>query len=96
MTRINHPESRYEHFTSIILYPEGNDHFRHLVSVYKSFFNPGYENSFLGITYEEFIKAARELTNDTEYLRWLQYLECLFFTEFFQFWDKSGETAIKK
>ena len=31
--------------------------------------------SFMGITYEEFIKTARELTVDPEYLRWLQYLE---------------------
>jgi hypothetical protein len=29
----------------------------------------------MGITYEEFIKTARELTGDPEYLRWLQYLE---------------------
>jgi hypothetical protein len=75
MTRKNHPESRYEHFTSIILYPEGNDHFKDLIPVYKGFLTPGHENSFIGITYEEFIKTARELTDDTEYLRWLQYLE---------------------
>jgi hypothetical protein len=30
MTRKNHPDSKYEYFTSIILYPEGNDHFRDL------------------------------------------------------------------
>jgi hypothetical protein len=75
MTRKNHPESRYEYFTSIILYPEGNDHFRDLIPVYKSFLTPGHENSFMGITYEEFIKTAREFTRDTDYLRWLQYLE---------------------
>lgn len=75
MTRKNHPESRYEYFTSIILYPEGNDHFRDLIPVYKSFLTPGHENSFIGITYEEFIKTAREFTRDTDYLRWLQYLE---------------------
>ena len=75
MTRKNHPESRYEYFTSIILYPEGNEHFRDLIPIYKSFLAHGHENSFMGITYEEFIKTARELTNDPEYLRWLQYLE---------------------
>jgi hypothetical protein len=75
MTRKNHPESRYEYFTSIILYPEGNDHFRNLIPVYKNFLTPGHESSFMGITYEEFIKTARALTGDTEYLRWLQYLE---------------------
>ena len=55
MTRKNHPESKYEYFTSIILYPEGNDHFRDLIPKYKSFLNPGHESSFKGITYEEFI-----------------------------------------
>lgn len=75
MTKKNHPESRYEHFTSIILYPESNDHFRNLIPSYKSFLIPGHENSFMGITYEEFIKTAREFTTDTDYLRWLQYLE---------------------
>jgi len=54
MTRKNHPDSKYEYFTSIILYPEGNDHFRDLVPKYKSFLTPGHENSFKGITYEEF------------------------------------------
>jgi hypothetical protein len=75
MTRKNNPGSRYEQFTSIILYPEGNDHFRDLIPSYKSFLTPGRENTFVGITYEEFIKTARGLTGDAEFLRWLQYLE---------------------
>lgn len=75
MIRKNQSDSKYIHFTSIILYPEGNDHFRNLVPMYKSFLNPGNESSFIGITYEEFIAAARGLTEDTEFLRWLQYLE---------------------
>lgn len=75
ITNKNHPEFRFNHFTSILLYPEGNDHFRDVIADYKSFLAPGHENSFIGITYEEFIKTARELTDDAEYLRWLQYLE---------------------
>lgn len=75
MTRKNHTESRYEYFTSIILYPEGNDHFRDLIPMYKGFLNPGHESSFIGITYEEFIANARGLTEDEGYLKWLQYLE---------------------
>jgi hypothetical protein len=75
MTRKNHPDSKYRYFTSIILYPEGNDHFRELIPAYKSLLNPGHESSFIGITYEEFIKTARELTEDLEFQRWLQYLE---------------------
>jgi hypothetical protein len=75
MTRKNHPNSKYEHFTSIILYPEGNDHFRELIPTYKGFLKPGNENSFMGITYEEFISTAKVLTGDPEYLRWLKYLE---------------------
>jgi len=75
MIRKNNPESRYDYFTSILFYPDGNDHFRDLIPEYKSLLTPGHENSFTGITYEEFIKTARTLTGDAEFLRWLQYLE---------------------
>lgn len=75
ITRRTQPEFRFQHFTSIILFPEGNDHFIKLIPIYKSFFTPGHESSFMGITYEEFIETAREFTRDPEYKRWLQYLE---------------------
>ena len=75
MTRMDKVDSIFEHFTSIILYPSGNDHFRNLVPVISSILSSGREGLFMGITYEEFIAAARELTNYPEYLRWLQYLE---------------------
>jgi hypothetical protein len=75
MTRKNHPESRYEHFTSIILYPEGNDHFKELIPKYQSFLKPGHESSFRGITYEDFIEEAKIHTDDRDFIRWLQYLE---------------------
>ena len=75
MTRKNHPDSRYEYFTSIILYPAGNDHFKELIPKYQSFLNSGHESSFKGITYEEFIDAAKNLTDDPDFLKWLQYLE---------------------
>ena len=75
MTQKNHASSRYEHFTSIILYPSGNQHFQTVIPEYKAFLQPGHEWSFLGITYEEFIQAGRELTDDTEFIRWLNYLE---------------------
>ena len=75
LTRKNHPDARYEYFTSIILYPEGNDHFRKLIPEYQSFLTKGHESSFKGITYEDFISTGRELTDDVDFLRWLQYLE---------------------
>lgn len=75
LTRKNHPESGYEYFTSILLYPEGNENFRDLITAYKNLLAPGNENSFIGITYEEFIKSAWQLTEDQDYLRWLHYLE---------------------
>jgi hypothetical protein len=75
MINKNNADSRFEHFTSIILYPEINDHFRNLIPTYRSFLNKGHESSFIGITYEEFIANARGLTRDSEYLRWLQYLD---------------------
>jgi hypothetical protein len=55
MTRKNRPDSKYEYFTSVILYPEGNDHFREMIPKYLSFLSPGHESSFKSITYEEFI-----------------------------------------
>ncbi|MCX6321512.1 MAG: hypothetical protein NTX93_06890 [Bacteroidia bacterium] len=75
MINKNHADSRFDHFTSIILYPEGNDHFRNLIPAYRSFLNQGYESSFIGITYEKFLMTAQELIAEPEYLRWLQYLE---------------------
>lgn len=75
MTRKNRPDSKYEYFTSVILYPEGNDHFRDLIPVYENFLNPGHENSFVGITYEAFIDEAVRLTEDDGFLSWLQYLK---------------------
>jgi hypothetical protein len=75
MTQKNIPDSRYEYFTSIILYPEGNDHFREVIPKYESFLIPGHERSFRGITYEEFISAARDFTVEEDFFRWLQYLE---------------------
>jgi hypothetical protein len=74
MTRKNHADSKYERFTSIILYPESNEHFRKLIPLYKDFLTTGNEKSFIGITYEEFIDSAVKLTEDSEFLRWLQYL----------------------
>jgi hypothetical protein len=75
MTRKNHPDSRYEYFTSIILYPEGNDHFRELIPKYQRLLNSGHETSFKGITYEEFIDTAKNHTEDPDFIKWLQYLE---------------------
>lgn len=75
MTRKNHPDSKYEYFTSIILYPHDNDHFREAIPEYKSFLLPGHEKSFTGITYEEFIDAAARLTDDKDFIRWAQYLK---------------------
>jgi hypothetical protein len=75
MTKRNHPESEFVHFTSIILYPKGNNHFKNLIPDYKSFLNPGFEDHFMDITYEKFIETARGLTDDQVYLSWLQYLE---------------------
>jgi hypothetical protein len=75
LTRKNNPDSKFEHFTSVILYPQGNEHFRELIPRYKSFLTPGNENCFIGITYEDFIAGAVMLTDDEGYLTWLQYLK---------------------
>jgi hypothetical protein len=75
LTKKNHPDSKYQHFTSIVLFPAGNNHFQNLVPEYKSFFTPGHEWSFQGISYEDFIQAAREFADDPDFMRWLQYLE---------------------
>jgi hypothetical protein len=75
MTTKNHPDSKFKYFTSVIIYPEGNDHFHGLIPAYRSLLNPGHERSFIGITYEAFIKAARDTTDDMEFLRWAQYIE---------------------
>jgi hypothetical protein len=75
MTRKNHSDSKYDHFTSIILYPSGNDHFREVIPKYAGFLKTGYENSFAAITYEEFIGTAKQFIEEEDFVRWLQYLE---------------------
>jgi hypothetical protein len=75
MTRKNNPDSRFEYFTSIILYPEGNNHFKELIPKYQSFLKPGNEISFKGITYEDFIEEAKIHSDDRDFIKWLQYLE---------------------
>jgi hypothetical protein len=75
MTNLNNPRSSIIHFTSIILYPSGNEHFKKVIPAYMDLLKPSLEDKFLGITYEEFIKAGRLLTDDPEYWRWLQYLD---------------------
>lgn len=75
MTRKNHADSKYEYFTSILLYPSSNEHFQTVIPEYKSLLLPGHEQSFHGITYEDFIRSGRQHTEDAEFLRWLQYLE---------------------
>lgn len=74
MIKKNQSASRFEHFTSIILYPDGNDHFRNLIPAYRSLLNAG-DNSFIGITYEELLNIANRLTDDPKYHKWLKYLD---------------------
>jgi hypothetical protein len=81
MTRKNYSDSKYEYFTSILLYPASNDHFQTVIPAYREFLLPGNEQSFLGLAYEDFIKAGRQNTDDAEFIRWLQYLEDRYITK---------------
>lgn len=59
-------------FTSIILYPSGNEHFKKAIPKYQSMLNESHRTQVRGCTYEKFIAT---ITGDEDILKWKSYLE---------------------
>ena len=58
-------------FTSIILYPSGNDHFNDVIPEYQSKLNESHSTQVRGCTFEKFVGC---ITGDEEVMRWRDYL----------------------
>lgn len=59
-------------FTSIILYPKGNDHFGQVIPEYRALMHESHRHQVNGCTYETFIA---EIKGDGEIMKWKDYLE---------------------
>lgn len=59
-------------FTSIILYPEGNLHFGHVIPEYRALMRESHQQQVIGRTYERLIA---QISGDEEIMRWKAYLE---------------------
>lgn len=61
------------HFTSITLYPKGNIHFSKTLPEYQTFLKE--KNSFIEITFEDFIAVLKKYSINSRFNNWIRYLE---------------------
>ncbi len=68
-------EAGIERFTSVLLFPSGNQHFVEVTGEYAEFIVPERRDAFLAVVFEDFVAQCRELAEGREEsLRWLDYL----------------------
>ena len=65
----------YGHFHSFTFYPEGNTHFTKVLSGYKKFLKPEFQDRVQGVTYEKYFEICRKHLPNEEFEKWLGYLE---------------------
>jgi len=63
----------FKHFTSLTLFPKGNQHFISASHDYLSFLKKS-DNNFIAIVYEEFFSLLKDYTQSSRYLNWITYL----------------------
>ena len=63
-----------KHFTSLTIFPEANIHFREVSKEYLEMLVLN-DNSFIPVTYEEFIFQCTRYCPDSRYEKWIKYLE---------------------
>jgi len=68
-------ENKFSHFTSVILYPQGNPHFVDVCNGYKKFLKEEFTFKFVGITFEDFIMTGNRYALQDDTKSWLEYLE---------------------
>lgn len=68
-------DQELKHFTSIILFPKGNDHFVNVCSEYKKFLKEKFQPKFVGITYEDFIEVGNMYCKEDRSKLWIEYLK---------------------
>ena len=77
LTLLETPNSkeRVDEFVSVHLFPSENYYQRDKAKEYQHQLMPEKQNTFLPITFEDFIDNGKRLFSDVEYSRWLDYLE---------------------
>ncbi|MFQ5649577.1 MAG: hypothetical protein ACE5IY_06510 [bacterium] len=68
------PDSSFKHFASLLLYPDGNSHFKELTNEYSGFLLPNEELKFAGITFERLFEIIEAGISDKEWYDWVSYL----------------------
>ena len=64
-------QNEIHHFTSIILFPLGNKHYRRAIPKYQSLLKEDYHSQVRGCSYRKFIDS---IDGNNEILRWKEYL----------------------
>jgi hypothetical protein len=72
---------KYSEFTSIILYPAGNNHFTEVANEYKEFLSSTSNDRFFAITFESFFKLIEKNINSEELRDWVSYLKVRYLFE---------------
>lgn len=71
---LQHKDSQYSHFISVILYPNGNQHFTKISEEYHNFIFNIKKNKFCSITFEQLFKLIENNIDSYETKVWLEYL----------------------
>lgn len=64
---------KFKHSSSLIFYPEGNNHFTEMSEKYIPMLNIN-DNKFIPVTYERFSSACRKHCPDEKFKTWIDYL----------------------
>jgi len=65
--------NKFQHFTSLTLFPAGNSHFIKTSKEYIDMLTEN-DNKFVALTYENFFSLLSKHCTDNNYIKWLNYL----------------------
>jgi len=65
--------NKFQHFTSLTLFPSDNSHFIKTSKEYIDLLNSN-DNKFIALTYEDFFELLSKHCPDSNYKKWLDYL----------------------
>lgn len=63
----------FKHFTSIIFFPEGNQHFINATNGYISLLK--INNKFIPVKYEDYFQILKAYSKEPRYNKWINYLQ---------------------
>jgi hypothetical protein len=66
--------TEFKHFTSLTLFPKGNQHFIQTSKDYVELLRVN-KNNFIALTFEDFLIACEKYCPDIEFMTWLNYLK---------------------